>query len=56
MFYRALELGMTVGEFWDATPRVIVMLGECAREAHGGKGKRGVQAAQVQRLNRLPRG
>ena len=47
---------MTVGEFWDATPRAIVMLGECAREAMGGKAKRGVQAARVERLSRLPRG
>lgn len=56
MLFHALDLGISVQDFWDMTPRGIVLLMEemsrshrMARRAHDGG------AETVQQLNYIPR-
>ena len=62
MFFRALDCGMSAAAFWEASPRAILTLYDCTREARkqpsGGRGnsaKTHKQEQPPQRLARLPR-
>lgn len=60
LMYHALDLGMTVAEFWDSTPRAI-----CLLMAEMGRGQKQASAnrkpgrhagpAQVVKLDYIPR-
>ena len=59
LYFRALDCGMTAEDFWQASPRAIVMLYECAREASRPRviqeGSARPTRQPPQRLARLPR-
>lgn len=60
LMYHALDLGMTVAEFWDSTPRAICLLlsemGRGQKPASVGRGTgRYKTPAQVVKLDYIPR-
>lgn len=60
LMYHALDLGMTVAEFWDSTPRAICLLleemGRGQRRSAPGRGSaRAAGPAQLVKLDYIPR-
>ncbi len=60
LMYHALDLGMTVAEFWDSTPRAIcLLLEEMGRGQHRPAAERRAAGAagpaQVVKLDYIPR-
>lgn len=55
--YRALDIGMSVEEFWKSTPRCIITLLREKQKDMGGRtsGGRSHGGARVQKLQSLPR-
>ena len=59
MLYHALDLGLTYDDFWNMTPRAIMLLQAELGRGSGGGGRRTAGGAVVQGgampLSRLPR-